>query len=64
MKVTESDCVNCGFPCRYESCPHYKVIRFYCDKCGEETKLYHYDGFEVCEDCLLKEFDIVDGSEW
>lgn len=35
MIKTESDCLNCGLPCRHELCPHYKVKRLYCDECKE-----------------------------
>ena len=35
MIVVEDGCVDCGLPCIYEACPHYKVLRYYCDKCGE-----------------------------
>jgi hypothetical protein len=39
--------------------PHSK-----CDKCGEEdVKLYDYDGYEICGECLLIEFDVVEGTE-
>ena len=64
MVYYESDCVSCGLPCLYESCPYYRVKRFKCDKCGEEDiKLYHYDNEEICEECLLREFEVVEGSD-
>ena len=57
----ESQCVNCGFPCRYEACPNYKVRILECDRCGsEEDKLYDYGGEEICEECLLKEFEVIE----
>ena len=39
---------------------------FKCDLCkAEYLKLYHYDGIEICEECLLKQFEVVEGSdEW
>lgn len=67
MKRVENECVGCkdlGLYCLGYSCPNRNVVRFYCDRCGEETKLYHYDSEEICEECLLKEFDVVYGSEW
>ena len=63
MKKIENECVSCGLPCLGSGCPNRNVIRFYCDRCGEEGKLYHYDSEEICEECLLKEFDVVEGSE-
>lgn len=61
-----NECCDCGLPCTYEACRYYRVKRFKCDECGEEDiKLYHYNGGEICVDCLIKEFDVVDGSdEW
>lgn len=64
MIYYSSECCLCGLPCIYSSCPHYRVKHFQCDYCGEEdVKLYHYDGDEICEDCLLKEFEVVEGSD-
>lgn len=63
MKKIENECVHCGMYCWGSSCPNRNVVRFYCDRCGEETTLYHYDGEEICEECLLKEFEIVEGSD-
>ena len=65
MKSIENECVGCPpeLGCLGIICPNRNVARFYCDRCGEEGKLYHYDSEEICEECLLKEFDVVDGSE-
>ena len=63
MKKIESDCVGCGLPCLGKSCPYREVTHYYCDKCGEEETLYYYDGAELCIECLLNEFEIVEGSE-
>lgn len=63
MKKKENECVSCGLPCLGNSCPNRNVIRFYCDRCGEEEILYHYDGEELCQHCLLEEFEVVEGSE-
>ena len=49
----ESDCVDCGLPCIYQSCPHYQMVIYECDDCGHEVdKLYDYDGQELCIDCI------------
>ena len=65
MRKVENECVGCPpeIGCLGNSCPNMNVVRFYCDKCGEENKLYHYDDEELCESCLLKNFDVVEGSE-
>lgn len=63
MKKIENECVNCGPPCIGDACRYRNVIRFYCDRCHEEEKLYHYEDEELCEDCLLKNFEVVEGSE-
>ena len=37
----ENQCVDCGFPCKYEACRYYKVATPVCDNCGEDVeKLY------------------------
>lgn len=60
MEKTFDECVGCtdlGLPCIGSSCPNRNVTRFYCDECGEElTEIYDYNGMELCEDCILKEF--------
>ena len=67
MIRVENDCVGCediglhciGYPCRYK-----QVKRYYCDECGDETTLYDTEYGELCRDCLLEKFDIIEGSEW
>ena len=63
MRKVEDECVSCGLPCLGSACRYRNVARFYCDRCGEETTLYHYDDKELCAECLLKEFEVVDGSD-
>ena len=59
------ECRKCGLPCLHNACPYYKVKHFKCDYCGEvDIKLYNYNGDEICEDCLLDEFDVIDNDEW
>jgi hypothetical protein len=60
----ENECVSCGLPCLGVSCPYREVAHYYCDCCGGEGKLYHYDNKELCEECLLKNFEVVEGSDW
>ena len=52
-----------GLNCIGNICQNRNVTRFYCDRCGEEEVLYDYYGEEICEECLLKEFEIVEGSD-
>ena len=52
MICIENECVDCGLPCLYESCPNYAVVRFYCDECGEEAELYWFDDQQLCIDCI------------
>lgn len=52
MIKKENECVDCGLPCLGSSCPNRNVIRIYCDKCGEEGKIYHYDGEHLCITCI------------
>ena len=65
MRYYTSNCCDCGLPCLYEGCPNYKVECFVCDFCkDEDSTLYEYDGYEICADCLLKEFKVVEGSDY
>ena len=53
----ESQCVDCGYPCRGSSCPNYEVEIICCDECGKEIDdVYDVDGDELCEECCLKRF--------
>ena len=64
MKYYTNDCCDCGLPCLGKSCPYYEVKHFRCDFCEEEDiKLYDYNGWEICEECLLKEFDVIEDSD-
>lgn len=63
MRITENECVDCGLPCQGIDCPYYRVTRFYCDECKCEETLYDYDGEELCSECLLKKFNVIEGSD-
>ena len=64
MHYYENECVSCDLPCIYNACPYYKVKHFKCDFCKEpDVKLYDYNGYEICEECLLKEFPVIEGSD-
>ena len=65
MTRIEDDCNGCtyiGLPCR--NCGRDKIPHCYCDKCGYEAKLFRFDDKELCADCLLEQFDVVEVSEW
>ena len=65
MRKTESECVGCtslGLYCMGAGCPNREVTRYYCDRCGSETTLYHFDGEELCIDCIEKDLEVVEGS--
>lgn len=66
MKKIFDECVGCPkeIGCLGDTCPNQNVARFYCDECGEEEILYIHDGEELCQECLLKKFEKVDGSDW
>lgn len=63
MKITESECVDCGFPCMGNACPYYRVTRYYCDKCGAEETLYTTDEGDLCAECILENLPKVEGSD-
>lgn len=61
MVKYESGCVDCGFPCLHEGCPHYKVRVLICDKCKDEvSKLYISGEDELCLDCLLDGIETIE----
>ena len=63
MITYEDECVGCPteMGCMGSACPYRNVPHLYCDKCEEEVeKLYKYDGQEICEECLLKEFEVIE----
>ena len=64
MITYEDECCGCAtenFPCFGSTCPNRKVKHLYCDKCKDDVKkLYKYDGQEICEECLLKEFEVIE----
>ena len=62
MRKKLNECVGCkglGLPCFGSSCPNRNVIRLYCDRCGEETNLYYYNGEELCIECITKTLEEV-----
>ena len=65
MKRIENDCCDCAtgsYPCLGNSCPKRNAEHYYCDKCGDEAKLYEFEGSELCIDCIEKSLTVVGGS--
>ena len=62
MKITQSECMPCNLPCVGRACKYYEVTRYYCDQCGDETKLYDFDGQELCSDCIARQLSVIEGS--
>lgn len=64
MKRIEDDCVDCPreLGCCGAACPLRNVAHYYCDKCGDEAPLYHFNDMELCEYCVLEELEKVEES--
>lgn len=63
MRRVHNECVGCttmGLPCMGRYCPNRNIVRFYCDKCKEEKELYHYDGKELCIECIEESLEKVE----
>ena len=64
MITYEDECCGCAtesYPCIGSACHNRNVKHLYCDKCKDDVeKLYKYDGQEICEECLLKEFEVIE----
>ena len=64
MVKTENECVQCGLPCWYESCPFWAVTRLYCDECNsEENVLYWWDDQQLCLGCIEARLERVEYDE-
>ena len=67
LVVIENECCNCAvpaYPCMGDSCPNRNVRHYYCDKCGVEGTLYHYNDSQLCAECALKQLEVVEGSDY
>ena len=54
----ENECVGCPQGCVH--CGRDKTQHLYCDRCGADCEeLYVFDGEELCEECLLDNFDKI-----
>ena len=61
----ENECVGCPkeMGCIGDACPYMNVPHYYCDKCKEETDIYHFDDRHLCIDCIEKLLDKVNFEE-
>lgn len=61
MIKIENDCVGCPpeMGCLGDGCPYRNVPYYYCDECGKNATLYHFDGEELCIDCIKKRLEEV-----
>lgn len=51
IEITD-ECVGCPDYCI--NCGARHTERFYCDRCGDNDKLYHFGGEELCSYCIEK----------
>lgn len=63
-QIYENRCCDCAvpaYPCLGDSCSlrHCRVL--ICDLCGDEvSRLYKYNDREMCEECLLEQFEVIE----
>lgn len=60
MVKYEDECLHCDTVCIGDGCPNRMVPHCYCDMCGEEEKLYEFDGRQLCRDCVVSLLDEVE----
>lgn len=60
-KIECCDCATPSYPCRGNTCSNRHRQVLICDKCGEEVeKLYRTGDGELCEECLLGEYEVIE----
>lgn len=67
MERIENDCCGCAvpaYPCTGSACPLRNARHYYCDECGNETTLYHWNDRQLCEKCVIEQLDVVEGSDY
>ena len=52
MISIENDCCDCDLTCIGSRCPLTHVVHYYCDKCGNEDRLYHWNTEQLCINCI------------
>lgn len=59
---------NCAKPCIYGACQYWGMVEMYCDECGaqcdEGEQLYHFEGKQLCGDCVLGSLQTVDPKDY
>ena len=51
---------NCGKPEGCTCCMYHNEVEMLCDRCKEPAdKLYLYEEMEICEECLLEQFQAI-----
>lgn len=60
MVIYENECLHCDTVCIGDGCSNRRVPHCYCDKCGDEEKLYEFDGRQLCIDCVISLLDEVE----
>lgn len=63
MVRIENDCCSCtadGYPCIGDECFRRHAKHYYCNNCNEETKIYYFNGSELCLECIEKQLEVVE----
>ena len=60
MVKYEDECLHCDTVCIGDGCHNRMVPHCYCDRCGDEEKLYEFDGRQLCKDCVIDLLDEVE----
>lgn len=64
MVREKNNCCGCAtptYPCLGDSCPLRHTKALICDECKSEVnRLYEYEGRQLCEECLLKQFTTIE----
>lgn len=69
MKKMVNECCGCAvpaYPCIGENCEKRHVPHYYCDKCNQEFEpcdLYVSDGYDLCQECLLRQYKTLEERE-
>lgn len=67
MKRYENECVGCytvGLHCLGANCRNRNVPHWYCDKCKNEDRLFHFEDRELCAGCIVEEVRTETESEY